>query len=252
MRLAFDHLIVLIHDLESAVRDFEMLGFTVQRRNDSAEGAMRNRFICFADGSYLLLSAFADPDQAQRHRLAPFFAKGEGWADYSFVVDDIAGAASRLVSAGLPTRGPVKVADTLATGEDWALDLLMAGAGSGGDGALPFLVEDTAGRNKRIPAALPHANGATGIAGLRIAAQSAPKVVAAFEAIAGEPLARRMTQTRGHAATRLEFDGIWLEIAEDVGLNRGLSGLYEVVLATGRADAELSSDLLHGASMVFA
>lgn len=252
MRLAFDHLILLTHDLEDAVRDFEMLGFTVQRRNDSVEGSMRNRFICFADGSYLLLSTFADPDQAQRHRLAPFFAKGEGWADYSFVVDDLAGAASRLTSADLPTRGPVKVADTLATGEDWSLDLLMAGVGSGGDGALPFLVEDTAGRNKRIPAALPHANGATGIAGLRIAAQSAHKVVAAFETIAGRPLAQHMTETQGHPTTRLEFDGIWLEIVEDTALNRGLSGLYEAVLTTNRADAGLSSDLLHGASMVFA
>ncbi|WP_156418014.1 molybdopterin-dependent oxidoreductase, partial [Aureimonas sp. AU4] len=39
MSIAFDHLILLVHDLDAAARDFQDLGFTVTERQDAVEGA---------------------------------------------------------------------------------------------------------------------------------------------------------------------------------------------------------------------
>ncbi|SFU21188.1 VOC family protein [Mesorhizobium sp. YR577] len=252
MSFAFDHLIILVHDLEAAVRDYEALGFTVQQREDSVEGSMLNRFICFADGSYLLLSTFAEPAKAAAHRVGRYLASGEGWADYSFVVDDVEAVHGRLASAGLPTRGPVKVANTLATGEAWSLDLLMAGVGADGDDALPFIVEDKQGRSHRIPAARAHSNGATGIAGIRLAVASSPSIVKALEIMAGHALKTTSVTVAKKAATRVAFGCGWLDIVENLDLNRGMGGMFEVVLTTNAADIRLDPSLMHGAAMSFA
>lgn len=252
MPVAIDHLLVVVHDLEAAVRDFQALGFTIQQRDDSIEGSMINRFICFADGSYILLSAFAQPEQAKQHRLAPFLARGEGWADYSFVVDDVAGVAHSLENAGLSMRGPIRVANTLASGEEWSLDLLLTGVGAQGDGALPFLVEDKEGRDKRIPIPVPHENGASGIVGLRLAVRSAQSVADSLETMLGGRLALQQTEIEGRIARRIEFDNFWLEIVEDLNANGGLPGLYEAVLSSDRGAKVVDGNLVHGASLRFA
>lgn len=171
MRIAFDHLVLLVHDLDIAARDFAALGFTVLERADTSHGSTRFRFIPFADGSYILLTAFASDDARAGHRLGPVLDAGEGWADYSFVVPDAGAAAEGFAKAGLAARGPVRVANVLAGGGRWALDLLMTGRGAGGDMALPFLVSDVEGRDYRIPGPVRHANGATGIA--RVAVSTA-------------------------------------------------------------------------------
>ena len=57
---AIDHIVILVHDLEAAVRDYTALGFTVVPGGEHADGRSRNALIAFADGSYLELIAFKD------------------------------------------------------------------------------------------------------------------------------------------------------------------------------------------------
>lgn len=252
MRAAFDHLIVLVQDLGAAARDFESLGFTVTERHDSVAGSMHNRFISFADGSYLLLSAFADPAAAEKHRLGPLLQRGEGWADYSFVIAGIEEITARLQAQHAPIRGPVQVSNTVASGERWSLDLLMAGIGAGGDDALPFIVEDRAGRMHRIPAAPHHRNGATGIAGVRVATRSADKVIQTLHAILGEATTLSRTEAHGRPATRISFGPGWVEVIEDLSVNDGRSGLFEAVIATTTAQQNPDPKRTHGAAIRFA
>lgn len=252
MSAAFDHLIVLVHDLGAAARDFESLGFTVTERHDSVAGSMDNRFISFADGSYLLLSAFADPAAAEKHRLGPLLQRGEGWADYSFVIEGIEEILARLQQDHAPTRGPVQVSNTVASGERWSLDLLMTGIGAGGDDALPFIVEDRAGRMHRIPAAPHHRNGATGIAGVRVATPSADKVIQTLHAILGGEITLSRTEAHGRPATRISFGTGWVEVFENLSVNNGNGGLFEAVIATTIAQQDPDPVLTHGAILRFA
>lgn len=252
MSAAFDHLIVLVHDLDVAARDFENLGFTISERHDGVAGSMQNRFISFADGSYLLLSAFSDPAAAEKHRLGPLLRRGEGWADYSFVIAGIDAITARLQAQNAPIRGPVQVSNTVASGERWSLDLLMTGIGAGGDDALPFIVEDRAGRAHRIPAAPQHRNGATGIAGVRVATPSADTVIQTLQAILGEAIALSRTEAHGHPATRISFGTGWVEVFDDLSVNNGAGGLFEAVVATTMAHQDPDPALTHGASLRFA
>ena len=252
MSAAFDHLIVLVHDLDAAAQDFENLGFTISERHDSVAGSMHNRFISFADGSYLLLSAFADPAAAEKHRLGPLLQRGEGWADYSFVITGIEAITAQLQAQHAPIRGPVQVSNTVASGESWSLDLLMTGIGAGGDDALPFIVEDRAGRVHRIPAAPQHRNGATGIAGVRVASAAADTVIQTLQTILGEAIPLSRTEAHGRPATRISFGGGWIEVFDDLSVNNGRSGLFEAVVATTIAQQDPDPALTHGATIRFA
>src|SRR5690606_30298033 len=137
--IAFDHFVLLVNDLDTASRDFAALGFTVLERADTSHGSTAFRFVSFAAGSYILLTAFRSPEGQASHRLGPVLDAGEGWADWSFVGPDATAAAASLSKNGFANKGPVPVSNVLAGGERWALDLLMTGRGSGGDFALPFL-----------------------------------------------------------------------------------------------------------------
>ena len=61
-----DHLVILVRDLDQAVREYEVLGFTVTSGGEHADGLTRNALIPFRDGSYLELVAFLDPQTLGR------------------------------------------------------------------------------------------------------------------------------------------------------------------------------------------
>ena len=61
MLTRLDHLVILVYDLERAVRGYEELGFTVTPGGEHADGLTHNALVAFEDGSYLELVAFLDP-----------------------------------------------------------------------------------------------------------------------------------------------------------------------------------------------
>lgn len=186
MNITFDHLVLLVDDLDATAADFTALGFTVLDRADTSHGSTIFKFVSFADGSYILLTAFTGDDARNGHRLGPVMDSGEGWADYSLVVPDATAAGAALTAGGFVAHGPVRVANVLEGGERWGLDLLMTGRGAGGNVALPFLVSDVEGRSHRIPGPSVHANGATGIQGVTVSADDPRLVVNTLIAIGGQ------------------------------------------------------------------
>lgn len=239
LSISFDHFVLLVHDLAAAARDFEALGFTVLDRADTEHGKTRFKFICFDDGSYILLTAFASPEDQAAHRLGEVLVGGEGWADWSFAYPDVTVIAAKLTDAGFANEGPVKVSNVIADGSPWALNLLMCGRGAGGDVCLPFVISDIEGRSARIPAPQPHANGATGIVGLSISTVDAATVGATLTELGG-------TQTnRGY----FDFGKSWVEVLPlDAPLARAGGGMVEAVL-TGDADMNFDITLTHGAPL---
>ena len=239
MTLSFDHFVLLVDDLDLAVRDFQELGFTVLERADTEFGKTRFRFISFEDGSYILLTAFASPGDRIAHRLGVVLDEGEGWADWSFTVPDAPEAGRVLKKAGFSVADPVRVSNVLADNRPWALQLLMCGRGANGDVALPFLVSDVEGRAARIPGPEPHENGATGAIGLSISTPDEEIVGATLAAMGGVETAP------GH----FSFGKVWVEVLPlTAPKSRPGGGMVEVVLSGG-TDRVFDSRLTHQAPL---
>ncbi len=237
MTITFDHLVLLVNDLDAA-RDFGALGFTVLDRADTSIGSTVFKFVSFADGAYILLTAFPSPEARQGHRLGPVMDSGEGWADYSFVVPDAKTTGAGFDKAGLAAEGPVSVSNVLAGGEPWALDLLMTGRGAAGDVALPFVVSDVEGRGHRIPGPSSHRNGATGIASLAVSTDKPDLVKQTLEQIGGTALGERV-----------RFGAVHVDILPlDAPGGRPGGGMVSVTL-TGTEDRDFDIGLTHGAPM---
>ena len=60
--IRLDHLVILVHDLGWATRDYEGLGFRVTSGGEHADGLTHNALIPFVDGTYVELVAFLDRD----------------------------------------------------------------------------------------------------------------------------------------------------------------------------------------------
>jgi catechol 2,3-dioxygenase-like lactoylglutathione lyase family enzyme len=180
-----DHILILVEDLDKTCADMAALGFTVQERADTQHSGTAFRFVSFQDGSYILLTSFTDPKVAASHRLAPVLKEGEGWADYSFVVDDLEASISRAKAAGVTLGKVADVRNVVKSGEQWGLRLLVAGRGAQGDDALPFVVEDTVGRDIRIPSFKPHANGVTHVTSISIGSPDPARTAVSLRALLG-------------------------------------------------------------------
>lgn len=237
MSISFDHLIVLVNDLEAAARDYQALGFTVLERHDTEHGKTRFRFVSFDDGSYILLTAFASAADQASHRLGEVLDAGEGWADWSFVVPKAGETAVAL--SGFPQSGPVSVSNVIVDGRRWALDLLMFGRGAGGDVSLPFVISDVEGRSARIPGPVPHANGATGIVGLKLSSANPVVVGRTLLALGGKEV----------SPYRYDFGKTSVEVLPlDAKGGREGGGMVEAVLS-GSAAQTLDLGLAHGAPL---
>jgi hypothetical protein len=103
-----DHLVILVEELEDAVAGYEELGFRVTLGGEHADGLTRNALVPFADGTYLELVAFVDPDDERDNvwRWRPILGTGGGLVDYCAASDDLPADARRLVEAGFGLDGP--------------------------------------------------------------------------------------------------------------------------------------------------
>ena len=237
--MRFDHFILLVTDLDAAARDFETMGFTVLERADTEHDKTAAKFVCFDDGSYLLLTCFTSAEAQASHRLGAVLSAGEGWADWCLTVPDAAATGAALAAAGLPLRGPISVSSVIADGSRWALELVLAGRGAKGDVCLPFVVSDVEGRAARIPAPKPHANGATALVGLSLSSGD--------PAIVGKTL-----KTLGATETapgHFDFGDVWVEILPlDTPQGRAGGGMVKAVLSGGEA-RDFGLTLSHGAPL---
>lgn len=186
MSRRLDHLVVLALDLEQATREYEQLGFTVTPGGEHADGLTRNALVSFADGSYLELISFIDPDDATDNvwNWRPFAALGGGLIDYCAVSDDLHGDVRRLRKSGFEVDGPASGGRKLPGGEE----ILWRVARIRQEGrVLPFLIEDQTARDRRVPGgpATVHPNGARGISRLRVVAPDAKEAAAALATLTG-------------------------------------------------------------------
>lgn len=190
-----DHTIFLVPDPEgfdTVCTAFEAAGFLITDREDEGRetAVARQRLICFPDGSYIEILTVADPGARVQHRLVRHMAGRAGWADFAIVTDRLEEAIAVHLAADLPVTGPVRHERRLVDGRPWGVMLGLPGVGTG-DPALPFLLQDTAGRDLRIPAGrVLHPNGVTGIAGVVLSTPDLAAAMAHYRPLFGAGTAR--------------------------------------------------------------
>ncbi len=188
MLTRLDHLVILVRNLDRAVRGYEELGFTVTPGGEHADGLTRNALVPFEDGSYLELVAFLDLEDPRDNVWGwrAFLPSGGGLIDYCAASDDLRADTLSLQERGFEVDGPTDGGRRLPDGTEirWRVARLRQ------DGRLqPFLIEDVTPRSLRVPggSAAEHPNGATGIARLELVARDARAAASSLAALISAP-----------------------------------------------------------------
>ena len=238
MPTRLDHLVILVHDLEEAVRDYRRLGFRVTPGGEHADGLTRNALVPFRDGTYLELVTFVRPEDGRDNVWGwRGFLPGGGLVDYCCASEDLRGELERLRGLGFGVDDLGEGGRRLPDGDKirWrSASIRQEGR------ALPFLIEDVTPRARRIPGgpAADHPNGATGISRLEVSSPDSGKARKDLAALTGTPP-----------------EALELGACEVVPVNHGgerMEGPSAVVLSTDApAAGELDRALSHRVRFTF-
>lgn len=203
--LRFDHIIILVNDLDAATQDFTDLGFTIVYGGEHAGGTTHNALIAFADGSYMeLLGPTNKPHSgAENTDFSYLFKLGEGWYGYAFLADDLPSAVEAVRARGL------KVSD-ISEGQRHRPDgELLRWRGAMIEGMLsPFILDDVTPRELRVPIdKAQHANGVTGVGGVTLLVDDLYTAAERYEGLLGS--APKIDETRA----RFVVDGTVIRLA---------------------------------------
>lgn len=259
MPTQIDHVVALVRDLASAVADYETLGFTVIPGGEHVGGATHNALVSFADGTYIELIAFREPDRPHAHAWWPYLAKGEGWVDFALLEPDLGGVAARLAAAGIDAQGPGDGGRLRPDGQAvaWRSVRTQVAAGAG---RLPFLIDDVTPRDLRVPggAATGHRLPIARVAGATIVVADLARASAAYASLLGTEGAA-FDGEPGTNGRRFMLGAQWLILLSPTGdtgeiartLRERGEGLYEVGFggADGATAELLDLGLAHGARM---
>jgi hypothetical protein len=194
-----DHVIIAVNDLDSAMNDYGLLGFTTFFGGRHARGTTHNALIVFADGSYLELLAPTGDSSADNKAVdyLPFTAAGEGLSGYALGSTDLAADVAAMRAGGVAISDPTPGSRARPDGKilHWRTAVLKAAHA-------PFWIEDITPRGLRVPddpTRVRHPNGVTGIAGLVVAvadfdrAQTRYQAMLSVEPQTGSPVAGAQT-----------------------------------------------------------
>lgn len=187
-----DHLVIAVRDLERAREGYARLGFTLTPKGRHTALKSANHTIMFGCGDYLELMGFEEPHPVT----APFAAlleRREGLTAVAFRSEDARDAQARLAASGIAATVPVDFGRPVALPEGerearFTLTHLPAGTLPAGHG---FVVQHHTRELVWRPEYEAHANGATGIAALAVAAEDVDATAARFAALLGSGVEHR-------------------------------------------------------------
>lgn len=189
-----DHVVLAVHDLARASDHFRALGFTVTPGGRHPGRTSHNALVVFADGSYIEIIAWRAPAPKERW-WCTLQLHGEGLVDHALLPAAVEPVLEAAHARGLSSlRGPVPGGRTRPDGQrvEW-----QSARHDSPD--VPFLCADLTPRALRVPegALRQHANGATGIARVSVAALDLARSRARWHALLGPDIA--LTPRPGNA-----------------------------------------------------
>jgi catechol 2,3-dioxygenase-like lactoylglutathione lyase family enzyme len=162
MNLHFDHVALVVSDLDVAITNFTSLGFSVVRGGAHPTGS-QVAFMSFDDGTSLELFSFQTPAAAAGHRYGDALRKGEGLADWCVTSAAVERDVARARAIGVTIDDPVRKSRLRPDGRELFWRIAITGGAS--RSVVPFILEDETPRADRVPAPGRHPNGCRGIAG---------------------------------------------------------------------------------------
>lgn len=203
---SFDHIIISVKDLGTAVNNFRSLGFTVSPGGRHANNATHNALILFSDSTYIELMAKTGEEPAPDLPDYSQFLTHEGFIGFALtsttLEQDLQAMRQRGVDVSAPQAGGRRRPDGVEL--RWKLAFI--------NGRLnPFFIADETPREQRIPnnpALTTHPNGATSIFDVAIIVDNLDSETAFYEAILGQ------VATTSEAGTHFKLNGSTLTIYE--------------------------------------
>ena len=232
MITGIDHIVIAAHSLAGAVETWRGLGFTVVEGGKHPYGSY-NALVAFADGSYLeLLSFYEDsPDHPWWDLL---HQRGGGLIDYCLATDDIEADQAAFRAAGVECSDLIEGGRRRPDGYDvrW-INNKVEGEWQG---LIPFIIEDVTPREERLPRAIAHENGATGIERLSFATRDVARYAGVMAAVTGLAAESARDEALDASGLRLRVGGHILEYLAPEG---GAGPLAAHLLAQGLAPYRL-------------
>jgi catechol 2,3-dioxygenase-like lactoylglutathione lyase family enzyme len=238
MLKGIDHFVVVVPELEAAIKSYSELGFTVVRGGRHNIGT-HNALIAFADGSYMELIAFLNP--VAGHPWYEAMRKSGGMVDFCGQTDDLAAEVATFRRAGININDPNGM--TRDRPDGYRLSWVLAIPNMPFNGSVPFLIKDETPRDERVPLERTHRNGVTGLANLVVAVADAAKVAGWYRIITGSDGTAIEHRDLDAAGTRFQIGSHQLDIVSPRGANGPVAeflrtrsaGPYQATLKGGRA-----------------
>ncbi|MBX5493280.1 MAG: VOC family protein [Chloroflexi bacterium] len=196
MLTGIDHLVIAVPDLDAAVASYRALGFTVIPGGRHTVGT-HNALVPFADGAYLELIAFYEPNPA--HRWWWPLQRGGGLVDFCAATDGLASDVAAWRAAGVALADPAPM--TRRRPDGYEVQWVLAIPAEEQRGVVPFLIEDRTPRAERVPTGVTHPNGVQGVDTLAVAVAALDRARGWYAAALhqpGEPMERPELGARGH------------------------------------------------------
>lgn len=195
MLTGIDHIVIVVPNLEAAVKSYEQLGFTVVPGGRHPIGTY-NALIALSDGAYIELIGFYEANP--RHRWWMPLQRGGGLVDFCLKTDDLLRDAAGFRSAGVNIDDPQPLTRTRPDG--YQLKWFLCIPREGHRGVAPFLIQDETPREERVPRGTTHKNGAAGIGTVTVAVDDLPTVRHWYESVLGydgKPMERKDLPAEG-------------------------------------------------------
>ena len=180
MFTAIDHLVIVVPELEGAIRDYNASGFNVVRGGRHNVGT-HNALIAFEDGSYIELIAFLNPLAA--HRWYGTLEKGGGLVDFCMQTDNLAADTDAMQRAGVAIGMPISM--TRERPDRYRLRWILSIPEPPLNRVVPFLIKDETPRVERVPRERAHRNGITGILSLAVAVEDPGAISVPYTRVLG-------------------------------------------------------------------
>jgi catechol 2,3-dioxygenase-like lactoylglutathione lyase family enzyme len=176
-----DHIVIVVADLNNAIKNYTGLGFMVTPGGKHPIGS-ENALIPFKDGSYIELIAFTVSDSGlwwQEH-----LKNGGGIVDFCARCDNLRKQRELFRKAGIAMDEPRPLSRQRPDG--YVLNWVLSIPQPPWSGIVPFLIEDITPREERVPSDRQHTNGVKAIDSITLAVSDAKALAAFYETVLGE------------------------------------------------------------------
>ncbi|MCX7839614.1 MAG: VOC family protein [Anaerolineae bacterium] len=184
MITGFDHFIVLVNHLDTAIETYRRLGFDVRVGGEHPAFGSHNALIALADGTYIELVAFKDATRAAKTFWGAAVTKlraGEGFGGFVLASNDLANDVTRLRQRALRVGEPSAGARVRPDGQrvEWHIAL----CDDSPVGLLPFLIQDDTPRALRIEPATQGLGGRARVHQVVVAVKHAERASQTYSAL---------------------------------------------------------------------